>query len=98
MQDPQTQIPRSVRRTAPFALLVYSLVVCWYLASGHIEAQAFPSYPDPWYDKAGRPSFTDMLATLRRLGWAQSLLDPALQHTPRSKNLYHFLIRVASTA
>lgn len=98
MQDPQTQLPRSVRRTAPFALLVYSLVVCWYLACGHLEAQAFPSYPDPWYDKAGRPSFTDMLATLRRLGWAQSLLDPALQATPRSKNLLDFLSRVASTA
>lgn len=98
MQDPQTQLPRSVRRTAPVALLVYSLVVCWYLACGHLEAQAFPSYKDPWYDKAGRPSFTDMLATLRRLGWAQSLLDPALQHTPRSKNLHEFLIRVAATA
>ena len=98
MQDPQTQLPRSVRRTAPFALFVYSLVVCWYLATGHLEAQAFPSYRDPWYDKTGRPSFTDMLATLRRLGWAQSLLDPALPNTPRSKILYEFLARVAATA
>ena len=98
MQDPQTQLPRSVRRTAPFALLVYSFVVCWYLATGHQEAKTMPSYPDPWYDKTGRPSFTDMLATLRRLGWAQTLLDPALQRAPRSKNLVDFLARVAAAA
>lgn len=98
MQDPQTQLPRSVRRTAPFALLVYSFVVCWYLATGHQEAQAWPSFRDPWYNKTGRPSFTDMLATLRRLGWAQSILDPALPDTPRSKNLYQFLTHVAAAA
>lgn len=98
MQDPQTQLPRSVRRTAPFALFVYSLVVSWYLATGHQQAKAFPSYRDPWYDKTGRPSFTDMLATLRRLGWAQSFVDPALPDTPRSKILHQFLVRVAAAA
>lgn len=98
MQDPQTQLPRSVRRTAPFALLTYSLVVIWYLATGYNEARRLKSFRDPWYDKTDRPSFTDMLATLRRLGWAHGLLDPPTTSTARSKILHEFMVRVAAAA
>ena len=98
MQDPQTQLPTSVRRTVPLAMLVYSFVVFWYVTHGCYEARKLPSYRDPWYDKLGRPSFTDMLATLRRLGWRRGFLDPARRRTKRSKMLEAYLDTVAAAA
>jgi hypothetical protein len=98
MQDPQTQLPASVRRTAPMALLLYSLVVLWYVANGHDEVQRLRRHRDPWYDKHARPSFTDMLAALRRLGWRRGFLDPAQGDTRRSKMLEVYLDSVAAAA
>jgi hypothetical protein len=97
MQDPQTQRPASVRRAAPFALFTYSLIVLWYVTTGQREARRLPSYRDPWYDKTGRPSFTDMRATLRRLGWCR-VLDPALSETTRRKLIATYLNAVAAAA
>ena len=86
MQQPQTQLPRSVRRTAPFAMLIYSLVVLWYITAGHQESRKLRTYRDPWYDNTqGRPSFSHMLATLRRQGWARGFPDLARPRTLRSK-------------
>jgi hypothetical protein len=99
MQEPQTQLPRSVRRTAPFAMLVYSLVVLWYITTGHQQSRQLRSYRDPWYEKKlGRPSFIDMLATLRRLGWARGFPDLARPRTLRSKFMIAYLARVAAAA
>jgi hypothetical protein len=97
MQDPQTQRPASVRRAAPFALLTYSLVVFWYITTGHREARRLKSHRDPWYDKTGRPSFSDMRAALRRLGWRR-ILDPALPLTARAKFIHVYLNSVAAAA
>lgn len=99
MQQPQTQLPRSVRRTAPFALLVYSLVVLWYITAGHQESRKLRAYKDPWYDNTqGRPSFCDMLATLRRLGWARGFPDLPRPRTLRSKFMMAYLATVAAAA
>lgn len=98
MQDPQTQLPASVRRTAPMALLTYSLVVFWYITGGQREARRLRVQRDPWYEKKGRPSFTDMLAALRRLGWRRGFLDPTRPRTKRSKMLEAYLDNVAAAA
>lgn len=98
MGDPQTQLPSSVRRSAPMALLTYSLVVFWYVKDGEREARRLRVQRDPWYDKTGRPSFTDMLAALRRLGWRRGFLDPARRRTKRSKMLEAYLDNVAAAA
>lgn len=99
MQDPQTQLPRSVRRTAPFSMLVYSLVVLWYITAGHQEARRLRVYRDPWYNpEAARPSFGEMLAALRRLGWARGFPDLARPRTLRSKLMMAYLARVAAAA
>jgi hypothetical protein len=99
MQQPQTQSPRSVRRTAPFALLVYSLVVLWYITTGHTQSRQLRTYRDPWcHHKQARPSFTDMLAALRRLGWARGFPDLARPPTLRSKFMMAYLARVAAAA
>lgn len=53
----------AVLRTAPTALLLYSLIVLWFARYGH------PLYwppTRPWYRSKVQPSFADMLATLKR--------------------------------
>jgi len=98
MQDPQTQLPASVRRTAPFALLTYSLIVWWYITEGFKVAQMLGPQATPWYHKTTRPSFTDMLATLRRAGWTQGFLTQGLLTTPRSKIFADYLAQVVAAA
>jgi len=62
--EPQCQTPRAVQRTAPFALLVYDLVLLWF--AEHAHATTRPTWPlRPWYRHKTAPSFADMLAALR---------------------------------
>src|SRR6185295_7787217 len=63
-EDPANWVPKAVLRTAPIALLLYSLVVVWIHQAGHPHVE-FPERP--WYPKKAEPSFADMLGTLRRL-------------------------------
>jgi hypothetical protein len=98
MEQTQTQLPTAVRRAAPFALILHSLIVLWYLRHGHIEAKHLRSYRDAWYNKEGRPSFSDMLAALRRCGWASAFSDPAKLDASRSKRLAAYLAHVVAAA
>jgi hypothetical protein len=73
-EDPQNRTDRAVERTAPMALWLHTLVVLWYLSTGqHSRAARQPTLP--WYAKSA-PTFSDMLATLRRASWSQTLFDP----------------------
>ena len=64
--DPANRKEPAVRRTAPMALVLYSLIVTWFHQVGHRHLQ----FPDrPWYRQKEEPSFADMLTTLRRLSW-----------------------------
>ena len=74
-EQPQNRTERAVERTAPFALLLYSLVVLWYVQSGHKLRAARPKAM-PWYSAKVAPAFSDMLATLRRASWAERLFEP----------------------
>jgi hypothetical protein len=79
LADSQAQAPAAVRRTAPFAFLVYALVLLWYAESVHRDV---PTWLDrPWYRGKVAPSFLDMLTTLRRAGWRRYL--SAAPSTPR---------------
>lgn len=74
-EDPQNRTNAAVERTAPMALCIYSLTVIWFATVGHRTPGArVASYP--WYTKTV-PTFSDMLAALRREAWRQRLLDPA---------------------
>jgi hypothetical protein len=75
LEDPANRTPLAVRRTAPMALLLYSLIVVWFHQVGH----AWLRFPDrPWYKKKVEPSFADLLTTLRRVTWEEhfSKLSP----------------------
>jgi len=67
-EDPANRKPKAVERTAPMALVLYSLIVLWFHQHGHRQLK----YPDrPWYPSKEEPSFADQLSTLRRLSWQE---------------------------
>jgi DDE superfamily endonuclease len=71
LEDPANRVPLAVSRTAPLALVLYSLIVVWF----HQEGHQWLEYPDrPWYRHKQEPSFADMLSTLRRRSWQELLL------------------------
>lgn len=75
-EDPQNQTARAVQRTAPFALLVYSLVYLW-AAQQTAAGCSWVSPTRPWYRHKRTASLPDLLTALRRAGWQTYFLDPA---------------------
>jgi hypothetical protein len=64
----QNQAPKAVTRTAPFAGLVYSLVLLW--AAAHLQQGGTLSWiVRPWYRTKTAVSFTDLLTALRQDLW-----------------------------
>jgi hypothetical protein len=69
-EDPANRKEKAVRRTAPMALVLYSLIVLWFHCAGHRHLQ----FPDrPWYRRKREPSFADLLTTLRRVSWREKI-------------------------
>ncbi len=66
LEDPANRLPEAVKRTAPMALIIYSLVVVWIHHTGH-QSIRFPLRP--WYPRKEEPSFGDLLTTLRRVSY-----------------------------
>lgn len=75
-EDPQNRTERAVQRTAPMALWTYSLVILWY-ATWSARRTRLPMRLAPWYRTKTAPSFSDMLATLRRQSWTLWISDQA---------------------
>jgi SRSO17 transposase len=68
LEDPANRLPKAVGRTAPMALILYSVVVVWFHRTGH-QSLRFPLRP--WYPKKEEPSFADLLTTLRRVSYEE---------------------------
>ncbi len=68
LEDPANRLPKAVERTAPMALLLYTLVVVWFQVAGH-RLLRFPKRP--WYQRKQEPSFADLLTTLRRVSYEE---------------------------
>jgi DDE superfamily endonuclease len=82
--EPQCQTPRAVQRTAPFALVVYDLVLLWF--AEHAAAASSPAWPvRPWYRHKTTPSFVDMLTALRGTLGPPRFFEPAYP-APRRAN------------
>jgi hypothetical protein len=71
-EDPANRKEEAVRRTAPMAMVLYSLIVVWFDRQGHRHVE-FPERP--WYRRKKEPSFADMLTTLRRVSWKDNYGD-----------------------
>lgn len=82
LEDPANRLPKAVRRTAPMALVLYSLVVLWFDQAGHAWVQ-FPVRP--WYRRKREPSFQDMVTTLRRQSWREQLARVVPLNGPHRK-------------
>lgn len=83
-EDPANRKEKAVRRTAPMAMLLYSLIVAWFDREGHRHVK-FPQRP--WYQHKQQPSFADMLTTLRRLTWRENFGD-IVPKRGRAKKLF----------
>jgi hypothetical protein len=58
---------QAVERTVPFALLVHTLIVCWYTRHGYDPADIDARRAEqPWYTEKAEPAFEDMVIKLRR--------------------------------
>jgi hypothetical protein len=97
-EEPQGWTRRAVRRTAPVAMLLYSLVVLWFCREGH---RHYAPPRRPWYrGKADGPagaSFADMLATLRCQSVKAEVLTMGL-HGTGSRNVVKTLLHVVKQA
>jgi DDE superfamily endonuclease len=82
LEDPANRLPQAVRRTAPIALVLYSLIVWWFDTVGHLELR-FPERP--WYRRKREPSFQDMVTTLRRKSWQDKLTEVVAPNGPHKK-------------
>ena len=63
---------RTVNRQAPLAMVLTTLVKCWYARCAAKEPSLLPEQV-PWYRHKTRPSFTDMLSALRRVIWSDRI-------------------------
>ena len=93
-EQPQGWTKLAVRRTAPVAMLLYSLVVLWFSREGH---RHYRPPTRPWYIGKTEASFADMVATLR----CQSVKDEVLSmqlHGRGSRNVLKRLIHVVNQA
>ena len=88
-EEPQNRTPKAVERTAPMAMVLYSLVELWYARAGNeVRKRWFPERP--WYSKKKRAkrtaSFAVMLATLRQASWMEmNLGDPTRRQGSMNK-------------
>jgi hypothetical protein len=93
-EEPQGWTRRAVERTAPMAMLLYSLIVLWFVEEGHRHYRAFKR---PWYTTKQHASFADMLATLRRETIREQVLSLPLTG-PGSRKITQALENIAALA
>jgi hypothetical protein len=93
-EQPQGWTRCSVERTAPLAMLLYSLVVLWFAREGRRDWRPMIC---PWYTSKTAPSFADMLSTLRRLSVREQVLTLALRG-PGSRKIQLLLENAVSMA
>jgi len=94
LEDPANRLPLAVERTAPMAMFLYSLTALWYAQHGHAHLQ-FPHRP--WYRRKSQPSFADMLTTLRRVTWEETIspVRPKSSVWKKTVNLLTYLATLA---
>jgi hypothetical protein len=88
-EEPQGWSQRAVQRTAPTAMLLYSLVVLWFSREGHRQ---YRPPTRPWYIGKTQASFADMLATLRCQSVKSEVLSMHL-HGTGSRNVVKALLQ-----
>jgi hypothetical protein len=83
-EQPQGWTRNAVERTAPVAMILYSLIILWFVQEGH---QHYQPPVDSWYASKPHASFRDMLVTLRRQSVQQQLFSLGLPKQATQKTL-----------
>ena len=89
-ETPRQHVARSVLRTAPCLLGLFS-VICLIFAA-HTRRHRVVVHSTEWYSKT-EPTFSDALATVRRLFWQETIFARACYHkgfnklTPKLRNM-----------
>jgi hypothetical protein len=97
LADSPAQAPQAVRRTAPLAGLVYSLIVLWY--TDQTRTAGRPLWlVRPWYRHKTTPSFADMLAALRQEAWSRYVSAPPRRRQRPQKDAPPWFHAVLATA
>ena len=86
LEDPQNRTPQAVRRTAPMALYLHTMVILWFAKHGRFNAKAY-CRAHPWYTRKRTPSFADMLACLKAASLRESISRYPGQKPPSLKKL-----------
>lgn len=81
-EEPQGWTRLAVERTAPIAMLLYSLVLIWFAKAGHVD---FQPVLRPWYTREHSASFADMLGWLRRKSVHQLISETPINDQGRQK-------------
>lgn len=76
-ETPRQHVAKSVLRTAPSLLGLFS-VVCLIFAE-HTRLHRIRVRQTQWYTKA-EPTFSDAIATVRRLFWQTTVFEKASYH------------------
>jgi SRSO17 transposase len=93
-EEPQGWTRRAAERTAPVAMLLYSLIVKWFATEGH---RYYRPLQQSWYADKPHASFSDMLATLRRRSLYEQTFAWGL-HGPGSQKILQTLEHVLALA
>lgn len=86
-EEPQGWSRRAAERTAPVAMLLYSLIVHWFASEGH---EHYRPLNRPWYPQKRHASFADMLTTLKRESVREQVLSLGLAG-PGSRKIMRLL-------
>jgi hypothetical protein len=85
---------KAVKRTAPMALVLYTLVGVWAEQGG----QKLVRYPErQWYRNKREPSFADLLSAVRRESWREKLAG-VWPSDPAAERVLNSLVDFASRA
>jgi hypothetical protein len=93
-EEPQGWTRKAVERTAPTAMLLYSLIVLWFASIGH---RHYRVPLRPWYRSKCCASFADMLNTLRCESVRRRVLSMGL-HGRGSRNVLKTLFHAVQQA
>jgi hypothetical protein len=81
-ETPRQYVAKSVLRTAPCLFGLFS-IICLIFAE-HTRNHRIEMRSTEWYTKA-EPTFSDAIATVRRLFWQETIFEEASYHNPFKK-------------
>ncbi len=94
-EQPQGWTRKAVERSAPMAMLLYSLIVLWFARHGH---RHYSAPYRPWYAHKAGACFTDMLNTLRSESVRAQVLSLRVQGRGHTKLVQSLLNAVQQAA